>query len=261
MSLLREVSADFGQLSNEVVANTMELTTLSTGALGYGVQVVPAPQAAGSTVPFLKDTTAMITLSNQNFNIQFSAADCFVGRIITGINKGQGVATFIEAVPGTITFVDNGGFSVVPSTSPVPVTAYPGAFATFVCTEANGTTAVLQTTMGHYGGNPVLTIPAATTSAIINTSTETVISQTSAPCTLAIVPLYLQGDGLPGLLLSFTQVGGTTGSLTLVAAPGTTLTLLSLASGLPFNPVIAPGSTFNFVVVSGTLSSVVLQQV
>jgi hypothetical protein len=258
MSLLREVAANFGQFNHELLANAVEATKVSTGSFGWGVQVVPATQADGSTVPFAKDTTAFITLSDQNFNIEFSAADCYVGRVITGINKGLGAATFVEAEPNTITFVDNGGFAITPATSTIPVIAYQGAFATFVCTEANGTTATLQTIMGTYGGNPVLTM---TSSATIEISTHTVISQSAAPAILTMVPLFLQDDGLPGRRLSFTQAGGSAGTLSLAAAPGTTLTLLSLATGLAFNPVIAAGTTLNFVVVSGTLTSVVLQQV
>lgn len=254
----REAVGGLGRFANVLVSDSLNASDVSTGSFGWGVQVVPSTQAAGSTVAFEKDTTAMITLSNQNFNIQFSAADCYVGRVITGINKGLGAATFVEAVPNTITFVDNGGFSIVPATSTIPVIAYQGAFATFVCTEANGTTATLQTIMGTYGGNPVLSMTSSTT---INISTHTVLCSSSAPAVLTIVPLFLQDDGLPGRRLSFTQVGGSGGSLTLAAAPGTALTLLSLATGLSFNPVIAPGTTLNFVVVGGSPTSVILQQV
>jgi hypothetical protein len=259
MSLLREISANFGGFSNQLDANVVHASKTTTGSFGLGVLVVPATQTAGSTVAIDPETTCVVTLSNQNYNIEFNAAECYVGRIIQGINKGQGAVTFVEAAPNTITFVDNAGFSVT-SSSTIPVIAYTGAYATFICTEADGETATLQTLMGSYGGNPVLSLGASATTATITVSTHTIISSTSGPATVDFVPLFLNDDGLPGRIINVTQVGGSTGSVTLQQAPGNTVTFLSLATGLSYVPTITAGTTSTFVVVSGTPTSVVLRQ-
>ena len=256
MSLATEAARTFVQASHSVVNASLNVDQLQTGTYGLGVLVVPADQAAGSTVPIDADTTCVITLSNQNFNIQFSAAECYVGRVIQGINKGQGICTFTEAEPGSITFVDNAGFSYTSSTT--TLAAFTGAFAYFVCTEANGTTATLQTLFGTYGGSPVLEVAPSATTATVIPATTSIRSISTATANVTFVPLFLHDDGLPGRKISVTQVGGTTGSLNLV---GTGVTFLNLTAGASFSPTVTAGNTLEFVVVSGTPTTVVLQQV
>jgi hypothetical protein len=259
MSLATEVARTFVQASHVVNSAVLDTVQLTTGSFGEGILFVPQDQEEDSTVIIPANVTNVITASDQDYNLQFSAAECFVGRIIQGMNKGAGVVTFVEAVPNTITFVDNGGFAVTSATASLQ--AFRNANAMFVCTQANGTTATLQTLDGTYGGNPVLSIGASDTLAYIGISTTSIVSSASAAATVVIIPFYLNNNGLPGRRLQVTQQGGTTGSVSFAAAPNTSVTFKSLATGLAFAPLITPGSTMNFIVESGTPTSVVLQQI
>jgi hypothetical protein len=254
MSLLREANANFGGFTNEVNANVALFGKTTTESFGLGVLVVPANQPGGSTVTIDADTTCVVTLSNEDYNIEFDAAEFYEGRIIQGINKGEGAVTFVEAVPNTITFLDNAG-------SVINTSMGRGANATFICTQANGETATLQTLQGTYGGSPVLEVAPSDVAATIGLTTTSILSTSAGAATVTMVPLYLSDDGLPGRLMDFSQAGGTTGSLSFVAAPDTTVTFLRLSTGLPFSPVVTAGTTLSFVVISVTPTSAVLQQI
>jgi hypothetical protein len=258
MSLLRAINSDFLQATRQLQADLIQAGSIQTpsvltedlltGSWGVGVLEVPVSTPAGSTVAVLPTTTAVVSLSANNYNLQFNAAELTVGRVIYGINKGAGVITFTALVPGSITFIDNNGDQVTGAVG------LKGATVSFVVTQSDGTNATLQSTGGSYGGSPIQEIGASATTATFGLSTTTVVSRATGALSLEFFPPYL---GL-GRRIVITQTGAGTCSLT--NASGTTVTFLDAATGSSYNPSLNQGESSTFVVMEYTATTATLQE-
>lgn len=250
MSLLREIAANFGQISNSLEAAHLAVNLSELGTLGGSIITVPAGFSGNAPIP--EEGVVFVGLSELPYTVVFDPKTLYVGRIVIGAQMAAGSIAFAGA-PGTNVTVYNVNGRVVPAGEPA---IFQGGYGAIVCTERTDTSATVRFFIGTFGSPQLRQIAASASGTVLNEAgANKVVSYT----TNAVNFLFDPSTCCPyGQSVYITQVGS--GSLTLGGAPGKTVTFLdSTGSSVP-GPVISQGTSITLVSVSHTVDEVTLQE-
>lgn len=255
MSLLREIAANFGAISNSLeanafAANVAALPELST--FGGAIITVPAGFSGDATIP--EEGVVFVGLSENPYTVVFDPKTLYVGRVVIGAQMAAGSIAFAGA-PNTTVTVYNVNGQIVPDGEPA---IFQGGYGGVVCTARTETTATVRFFIGTFGSPQLRLIDAAVTGPVLNQAgANKVISNVT---TAGVEFQFDPSTCCPfGQSITIQQSG--TGTLLLRPAPGKTV-IFKDASGAVVSPgpTITQGNSITLVSVAHTASSVTLQQ-
>lgn len=250
MSLLRELAANFGQITSVLTAQNFEAAAAFADSLGGLVLNIPAvPEETSVTMPAA--LTSFVSASTVPVTVVFDPANMFVGRLIFGVQRGSGSVTF-SAVDGVdLTIYDASG-GTLPLNSP---SIYQGGCGIMICVEKTATSLVMQGCGVNFGQTPVAVVPAGHTgNYVVPPGVRFVVSRATTPYNLLLNP---SNNCPPGATLNIINTANAT--ITLGAQSGTVTFIAQ--NGSSFTPAVNFNASWQFVVIEHTPGTCVLQAV
>lgn len=250
MSLLREIAANFGQISNVLDANNLAANFTELTTLGGSILTVPEDFVGSLAIP--EEGVVFVGLSVNPYTVIFDPKTLYVGRVVIGAQMAVGSIAFAGAEGTNVTIYNVNGQPVTPNTPAI----FQGGYGAVVCTERTETSATLRFFIGTFG-SPTLRIVSASTTG--NVPCLAGVTKNLGYNTGAITYQVNPGLCCPyGQTCYFTQIGS--GTSTLGAAPGKTVIYLDPTGTQIPGPTLTQGQSITFVSVAHTKDSVTLQQ-
>lgn len=250
MSLLREIAANFGAISNSFGANALAADISNLATLGGAIITVPEGFSGAAPIP--ENGVIFVGLSEKPYTVIFDPKTLYVGRVVIGAQMAAGSIAFAGA-PDTTVEVYNVNGRPVPAGEPA---IFQGGYGAIVCTARTETTATIRFFIGTFGSPSLRQIPEDQTGDVyIQPGANKIVSYTQNSVNYLIDPAICCPYGQQ---VYFTQVG--TGTLNLVAAPDKVVTFKDSLGAIMSPPVITQGTSITLVSVAHTYNSVTLQE-